>query len=82
MSRNQRHISNQKEYLVAGVAGSDLEPGTWMQVLEPHPALDLRLHDIPVYLIAEVGMWLKQAGGVKQRNLFPLDALGMGWLQI
>lgn len=71
MTRNQRHISIQNEQLVASVAGNDLEPGPWLHVLQPHAALYLRLNNIAVYLMAEVGMGPKQAGIVQQRASAP-----------
>jgi hypothetical protein len=81
MAGHQRHISIQNEQLVAGVAGGDLEPGPWLHILQAHAALNLRLNNVAVYLVAEVGMWPEQAGIVQQKSLCSLDARRKGWLQ-
>ena len=81
VSCHKRHISLQNDQLVTGITGSNLEPGTGLHVLQPHPALNLRLHNIAVYLMAEVGMRPEQAGMVQQTGLCSLDALQRGWLQ-
>lgn len=82
MSHDQRHIPIQNNYLVASVAGSHLKPGPWLHILQLHAPFNLRLNNVAVYLMAEVGMWSEQTGIIQQKGLWSLDARRKCWLQL
>jgi len=56
MSREQRRTLTQKECRVEVVLGANVQHGVWRQALQKDASLNLRLDDIPIHLVAEVGM--------------------------
>lgn len=60
MSGNQRQPAAAVDYRVGAMPGLDLEAAARLQLAEVHPALDLRLGDVVINAIAQVGMGRKE----------------------
>jgi len=48
---------------VAMVPRLDLQHSRWLQAIEEHASLDLRLHNVAIDRIAEIGVWCEGCTG-------------------
>src|SRR5215813_6972252 len=62
MARNQRLVVAQHHCRVAAVSCLDLPHGFGRQVFEKHSSVNLRLNDVVIYFVAQVGMRAKETG--------------------
>ena len=65
MPPDQRLIVSEKQCRVAMMLCLDLQNRAWFEVAQKYAALDLRLHNVPVDVIAQVGVRLEQRDGVE-----------------
>jgi hypothetical protein len=55
MAGDETQIASYHENHIESVLSTNMQSGTWAQVLKFNASIDLRLHNIPIHIDAQVG---------------------------